>query len=136
MMQRIKNIIEKAKEFDYETLEIFKYLCFGLIVVDLFGIYYYMGWKQLGGAILIVTISFLAVILVLMRSKEPKKKKEVKNMEKTENKSKKEKRIDSLKKELKNLEEPEEEKKEEEKESDLGIPSAKEYNKRMEEAIL
>lgn len=72
MIERINNTIKTMKEWDIETLESIKYVCFVLIVADLFGLWWFLGWKSLAGAILIVLMVVLAIILYLMNQKGSK----------------------------------------------------------------
>ena len=125
MLSRIKNTIKTIKAWDRETLEVVRYTMFILIVGDIFGIYWYLGLKQLGIALLMVFVVILTFILILERGKEVKKMPE----EKTEEKPKEEEKKEEKK--------PEEEVKKdyEDDELRLEIPDSEEYNKRLGEAI-
>ena len=124
MLDRIKTTIRTIKAWDRETLEVVRYIMFVLIVGDIFGIYWYLGLKQLGVALLMVFVVILTFILILERGKEVKKMPEQTTEEKPKEEVKKE--------------EKKEEKEEKEEEDDglrLEIPDSEEYNKRLGEAI-
>jgi len=44
---------------------------FILIVGDLFGVYYFLEWKKLGMALLLVIVFFLAIVLFYLKDKQP-----------------------------------------------------------------
>ena len=112
LLESWKNIIEKAKSLSEKDLESLRYLMFVLVVADLVGVFWYLGLKKLGIAILICLILFLTIILLLERNLPIKKnQKEVKMPEET-----KEQEI-------------------EETDLDIGLPSAEEYSKNLREAI-
>jgi len=122
MLDRFKEVIERAKKLDLKTLEAFKILIFIFIGLDLFGLWWYLEVKTLAGALLIVSIIALAIILFLERRLQNKM---VEDEETSEEEDKKEEPKDK-----------------EEKDSgygfnipDLGLPSAEEYDKRLQKAI-
>jgi len=124
-MKRISKTISNIKGLEKDTLEGIKYTLFFFIVIDIFAFYWWMNWKQFGIAGLMVCIVALVVILLLERRLPMGEKKE------------------EPKEEAK--EEPKEEKKESEEKPkeeskgfmsmDLGLPSADEFNDRLEKAI-
>jgi len=70
-----------------QQLKDYKILIFILIVGDIFGIYWYLGWKKLGVASLIVMFIFLAIFLILESNKsENGNNKDKKRDEKTSQK--------------------------------------------------
>ena len=66
-LDRWRNIVENAKSMKTAELESLRYLLIIFLVADLFGVYWYLGAKKVGMAILIVLIFFLAIILILER---------------------------------------------------------------------
>ncbi len=141
MLTKLQNLIEKAKELDLKTIEAIEYFIFGIIIADLFGLYYLLEWKSIAVAILIVCIIAFALLFSLgkkklwqMPDKQNKVKKEVKKMpEETENKEDKEDKQEPV-----NKEEPEQEESQGlgmDMNMDIGLPSSEEFNKRMEEAL-
>jgi len=87
MIDRLKNLVRKAKSLDKEELEVLRYFVFGVILVNIFGIYWYFGLKRLGMAFLMVALVFLGIIILLERrcwdnmSKKEKKEAEKKEKE-------------------------------------------------------
>lgn len=71
MLERLKNIKQKLEEMPAETLQTYKYALFGIVIADVFGIWWYMGWKQLGGALLIISLIALAIIMFYENKKLP-----------------------------------------------------------------
>jgi hypothetical protein len=112
-----QNIIESIRNMSYKDLEGWKYLLMILIIADLFGVYWYLGAKKLGVALMLVLIGVLTFILIVGGDKQPPKKKEVKNKMDEENKKQKE------------------EQEEETIDSDLGLPDADDYQKRLDKAL-
>ena len=116
-MKSIKNIMRMFKSWDVETLEGMRYGMFGFLLVDIFGVYWFLKLKRLGIALFLVAILFLTIILLLERR--------LNNMEQTESPT---------------IEEEEEKKdkpkdKEEDESLNFGLPSSEEYNKRLKEAV-
>jgi len=124
-LNRFKNSIEKIQTLELKTLEGIKYFLFGVIVVDLFGIYWYFELKKLGIALLMVTIVCLSLILILEKRRYTLKM------------DSKQEKIKQLKEELKELEQEEEpeENKEQKNGFDMGLPDSDEYNKRLKNAF-
>ncbi len=89
LIENYTNLVEKAKKLDRKTLEALKFFVMFLLVADLFGIYWYLHLKKLGGAILMIMIVALSIILILERRLPPlpkqKVQKEVKTPKKMEN---------------------------------------------------
>jgi len=142
MIDKLKAIIKQAKALKEKDLEAIRYSLFFLIVVDLFGIYWFLEAKKLGIALLMVIIMFLVVILMLERNLPLK------------NKSKGGGKMGKNDEEIKELEDKVKELKKDNKDSgevedpeetsqglnmgldfDLGLPSSEEYNKRIEKAL-
>lgn len=71
---------EYFKNLKHEQVKGWKMLCFFLIIVDMFVIYWYFDLKKLGIAFLIVFMSFTAYILILEQKfiKETRKTKKKK----------------------------------------------------------
>lgn len=130
ILKNWKNLIEKARKLDRKSLEAIRFAFFGAIVIDLFGIYYYLKLKSLGGALLIVLIMGLTLVLLLERGlpqppQKPNKK---------------------VKREVKKMDEESEEQKTQETEQeetqeslmgdlDTGLPNAEEFQKRAKAAL-
>ncbi len=131
MTNYLSNLLDIVGEYNPTTV---KSTIVTLICIDLFGIYWYLGWKQLGiGILVMLMIGFTAVIIA-----ERRNEKEVNKMD-----NEKKEKIRKLEKELKDLkgddehEEIEGEEKKEEKDDEMGfgLPDADEYNKRVEKAL-
>jgi len=71
MLDKIKGVIKTFNQMSLEDIRAYKIVCIVLVVADLFGIYWYLGLKKLGIALLMVVIAFLAVFLYLEREKSP-----------------------------------------------------------------
>lgn len=134
LLENWKNLIEKARKLDRKSLEAIRFAFFGAIVVDLFGIYWYLKLKSLGSALLIVLIIGLTLVLLLERGLPPlppKPKKKIK---------KEVKKMTEETKEQETQEVEQETEQEEPQESligdlDTGLPDAEEYKKRAEKAL-
>jgi len=132
------NIIAKARALDRKSLEAIRFAIFGIIVVDIFGLWYFLGWKKLAAALLIFLILALVIILLLERNLplEPSKKvkKEVKpkmQNEQTETQEQPGEYLDLT---------PKQPEKQEQSEGifgnmDLGLPNAEEFQERAEKAL-
>ena len=107
---------------------------FFVIVVDLIGIYYFLGLKSLGTAILIVSLAFLGLIMFLLQKFPSKKTNERRKPKKMNKEEKTEENLDMGMNEDRPKEEPE---KREESflEFDAGLGSSEDYNRRMEKAF-
>lgn len=124
LFQNWKNLIEKIENMSSKDVNAWLSLFIIMIAADLFGVYWYLQMKQIGSAILIVLIFFLAILLFF--SKEKLKSKETKGGEN------------------KMPEEPTEEETPEEKVeptedlfdmSGVGLPSSEETQKRLDNAL-
>lgn len=62
---KISGFIDKAKALTRKELEGYKYLLFVLVGADVFGLYWYLGQKKLGTALLMVMLIALGFILFL-----------------------------------------------------------------------
>ena len=118
MIEKIRGVVETFKSYDKQTLETFKYIIISFIVLDMFAIWWYLEFKKLAMALLLVSAMFLVVVLFCERRLD--------NM-----KDKKESAQDII---------DDTDKKDDDEEDyedgfDLGIPSSEEYNKRLEKAI-
>jgi len=58
MVNNFKNFLEIFKNLSIESLNNLKTMFFILIVGDLFGVYYFLEWKKLGMALLLVIVFF------------------------------------------------------------------------------
>jgi len=133
MIERLKRTIKTFKEMDHYTLQAWQFFLFGVIVLDLVGLWWWAGLKTLAGGILIVCVIGLGIFFALDRKfNVPEEEKP------TERRSKKKKMAED--------EETKEESKEESQEEpekaetsmldiDFGLPDADEYNKRLKKAV-
>ena len=71
MIERFVDFWEKLKDLDIETLKVYRTMLFIAIVIILFGGYWYLGWKQISIALLLVVIIFLVLIMFLERQADP-----------------------------------------------------------------
>lgn len=67
--QRIKNVSSRLGALELESLDIIKKVLFGVIVADIFGIYWYFELQTLGTGILILTMFMLGLVLFLENQK-------------------------------------------------------------------
>ena len=77
METKLGRAINTIKQWDYDTLEGVKYLLMISIVVDLFGIYWWLELKRLGITLIVLIMVFLA-FTIIMQSRLIKSTKEVK----------------------------------------------------------
>ncbi len=143
LLENFKNLIEKSRGLDEKSLEAIRYFLMGMIILDLFGIYWYLELKKLGGALLIVIIFLLAIVMFLESNLPQRSRREVKKMNEQELEPKKPE--EETKKEEKKKESKDDKDKDEETEEaeapnilgeGMGLPSAEEYEKRINDAIL
>jgi len=124
--ENFKNVWEKLKSLDEKTLVMYQNSIFFIVVGDLIGIYYLLGLKTLGIAILIASLVALALILWLIRGLPEEKI--IKRRKPKKMKQKEEK-----------IEESEEDEEEVEEESavdfSLGLPNIEDYNRRAAVAL-
>ena len=125
----LKNVWEKLKSLDENKLLGYQNAIFFIVIADLIGIYYFLGLKQLGTAILIVSLVALALILWLLRELPEEKRKRRRKPKKMEQKEEK------TEKPEKKVEEEEEEDEEPAVDFSLGLPNAEDYNKRAAAAL-
>ena len=111
-MQKIKELIKKVNESDLKTLESYRMILFIVVVVDVLLVYWYLNLKQVGIALLLVSLALLGWIVYLIGNKEPKSPKPMQTKEKTVPEDKQESFLDSI-----------------------GFPDSVEYNKRVERAL-
>ena len=71
IINNFKNFLEIFKNLSIESLNNLKTMFFILIVGDLFGVYYFLEWKKLGMALLLVIVFFLAIVLFYLKDKQP-----------------------------------------------------------------
>ena len=126
--QRIKNTLEALGNWDEKKISTYKTITFFVIGIGLVGIYYYLSLKQLGMAIMIVSLMFLGFLLYIDSKLPPEKQNKRRKQKKmTENDNK--------------MEDIFEEAPKEEKEEGLsfgfetGLPNSEDYNKRMDTAF-
>lgn len=65
MTTKLGKAIQTIKQWDYETLEGVKYLLMFVIVLELFGVYWWLGLKQFGILLMVLTMVALAIIIIL-----------------------------------------------------------------------
>jgi len=65
LTDRITKTWENIASMTPESLQAVKYFLFGAVVIDVFGIYWYLEMKSLGSALLIVILACLGVIMFL-----------------------------------------------------------------------
>ena len=147
MWQRIKNVAKRASELDLKSLGYIKFGMFGVIVVDIFLIWWYLNLKTLASGLLVFSMLILALVLFLERQKDVGDFNTIRKSAQTyfEDKLNNQKggvkmetaqevKPEPVKEEKK--EEPKEDKEQEDKEDDsMGLPSPEEYQKRMEDAF-
>lgn len=122
IIDNFKNLIEKAKKLNEKQINYWKYFLFFIIIVDIIGIYWYLHLKKLGIALLVVSLIALGLILFLESKLPPKiNKKEQKKTKKINKDNEKPKEI--------------EESKESNEDTGFSLPSAEEYNERMNKAF-
>lgn len=139
-LENLLNLIRKARSLNAEALEAIRYGLMGAVVVDLFGIYYYLGAKKLGGAFLMVILVTMAMVLMLERDLPIPPKTQPKKIEKGVNKME---QIfeDNKESEKKSEEKPEKKSEEEEQPEETDImgenelQTAEEYQKKIEGAL-
>ena len=155
MIERIKDSWQNIASMSPETAQVTKFFLFGMVVADIFGVWWYLGMKSLGSALLIVILIALAVIMFIERKfDEVIPEKEVKPIMtikcdecgkefKTQNELTQHVMVKHYgKKEEKSKEDPKSEPKEnpsEEPKDDMfgfgSLPDSEEYQKRSEEAL-
>lgn len=106
-------MFEKLKEWDVKTLDSIKTFLFFMVVVDLLGVWWYLQWKKLGMALMMVILGCLGLVMYLRSQKEQ-----------IEDKKQEEKPIESKEKEPEGF-----------LGLNLGLPSAEDYEKRLKEAV-
>lgn len=127
--ERLSNVKEKFKSWDEKTLSLYKNGLFFIIVVDMIGVYYLLGLKSLGIAIMVISLMFLGLLLYLER--ELPTDKLIKRRKKPKMETKEEEKYLDL---GMNEEKPVE-KEDTGTSFDMGLPNADEYQKRMENAM-
>lgn len=124
-MKSLKDIIKTFKEMDLETIQMWKWASIVLVVINIFGVYWYLQLRQLGIALMVVILGFFTIFLILESRKAHNDAKE--EIEE-ENKKKSFEEIFPKKKNSK------EDIKMEIIEDD-GFPNPEEYNKNLEKAL-
>ena len=116
LKENFNNLLEKGKKLTKEQLKTYKIVSFVAIVIEIIGIYYFLGWKKVGMVLMLITLAVLGAILYL-QSKFPAE-------------------VQTKKKEDKKMQE-EETSEQEEQESgfDFGLPNSEDYNRRMSDAF-
>jgi len=129
---RVKNTVDWVKSWELETLKSLRTTFFFIIVIDLFGVYWYWGLESLGTAIMVFCIVGLSLVLLLEKFKYDSMPIESKGGTKQMEEETAQEVIDKSDKPKKA------EKKEESGfglDMDLGLPNSEDYNKRMEDAL-
>jgi len=116
------SFIEKTKKLDERALESLKIAIFIVIIANIFGVWYLLGWKKLAIFILIMSIFGLVVILMLLRNKKEVTKKMNKEDKKKEDSEEVEEYLDLTNEDFK-------------EEDDFGLPNSDEFQKRLDKAI-
>ncbi len=138
IIEKLTNVIAKARALDRKSLEAVRFTIFGLIIANIFGLWYLLEWKKLSAALLIFLILALVIILLLERNLPLPPIKKIKKEDKPK-----------MDKETKTKEEQPDEyldltpKQPKEKEQstgvfgnmDLGLPNAEEFQERAEKAL-
>lgn len=119
VMKRISNVVSMLKELDKDTLQGIRMTLFFFIIIDIFVFYWWMKWKSFAVATLLVCCVILAVVLMLERKFPPYE-------DKKNNGNKINPVFDNK---------PKQGPTQEFLEIDLGIPSAEDYNKRLNTAL-
>ena len=127
MFKQIGEFWETAGNWNRKTLDGIKGTLFMVLIVDIFGIVWYLKLKSLGISIMIVILMLLIFIFILERRIDDKMiDEEPTKIDKEEDKGKEKKKEDKK----------EEDKDEKESEGfDIELPDADEYQKRLDEAI-
>ena len=136
IIPKLKEFNENMQKTSYEALHIYRYMLFLLVGVDLVGVFWYLQWKSWGMAILMVLIGCLVYILLLERRLEEKMvfdDEESEDYEEEEGEDYEEDDDEEdkpLKKKVKKVR-----KKSSSNDMEFELPSAEDYNKRMEKAL-
>ncbi|KKL49662.1 hypothetical protein LCGC14_2313260 [marine sediment metagenome] len=139
LFENWKNVIEKSRKLDAKSLEAIRYFLMGMLILDLFGIYWYLELKKLGGALLMVIV-FLLVIVMFLESNLPRSRREVKKMNEQELEPKKPKAEGKSEESKDNKDKKETEETQEVETPNIlgegtGLPSAEEYEKDISKAF-
>ena len=68
MIEKVTNTIKVFKRMDMEQITTYKYLVFILVIGTVFGVWWYLEWRKLASAMLIVELIFLGLLLALEKS--------------------------------------------------------------------
>jgi len=71
--ERFGNVWYNFKKIDENALLSYQNAIFFIVVADLIGIYYFLQWKVLGTAILILCLVFLGLIMYRLQDFPPRK---------------------------------------------------------------
>ena len=123
MIEKIRGVVETFKSYDKQTLETFKYMIIGFIVLDMFAIWWYLEFKKLAMALMLISAMFLVAVLFCERRLDNMKDKKESAQDIIDDTDKKDEKDDDDSEE------------DYDDGFDLGIPSSEEYNKRLERAI-
>lgn len=148
MIIYFKETLESLKKLDLKTLETIKLGIFIFIVINVIGIYWFFQLKKIAIAILMVTMFALVIILLLERRKqEPmgKTQDEIKELQNRIARLKKQEEIEELEKKVDKLKKDNKEKStkkdegydyddDSDEDSGFSLPSAEEYNKKLEKS--
>ena len=102
-----------------------KEVYFFLIIVDLFGVFWYFGLEKLGTATLLILMSLLALKLFIERRDD--------NM--TEEEKEEEEKVKKEEKKSESSDKDQEDGETKDIFGDLGLPDSEEYNRRLEKAL-
>ena len=131
MIVYLKDTLKTLQELNYATIKAIKFGVFGVIIADVIGIYWYLGFKKFAIAFLFVLLIILSGILLLER-------REIQPME-NNNETERERRIRKLQEELNELKDNKKEKKKEKSNNDNsfmdGLMDFDDYNERMDKAF-
>ena len=130
------------KKIDFETLQYIKWFIFGVLVVDIIGLYWYLRWFKLAYAVLMVCMIALFTVLMLERGKDKimgKAKDKIHELEEQIKDLRKDDEIEEMQEKIDKMKEQRNKKgkKENDKEdsnnddSDFGLPDPDEYNERL-----
>jgi len=133
MIIYLQDTIKMFKELDSATLEAIRISIFVLIVLDVIGIYWFFGLKRIAIAILMVSMLALVLVLLLERRKQKPMAKQFNSNEKQIKEL--EEKLKKLKKENNDSEDSDyDDENDGDDDLEFALPSAEEYNKRLEKS--
>ena len=69
IIERIKETVEWINSWDKKTLQTIRGILFFAILGDLIGLFWYLGWKRIGGAVFVVILVLMGLIIMLEQQK-------------------------------------------------------------------